>query len=50
MKENPEELKTEENDKTEVYEVKDVATFEQQNSKTPFDVIDETLYRYNIMY
>ncbi len=31
-------------DNLEVYEVKDVATFEQQNSKTPFDVIDETLY------
>ena len=31
-------------DNLEVYEVKNVATFEQTNSKTPFDVIDETLY------
>ena len=31
-------------DNLDVYEVKNVATFEQTNSKTPFDVIDETFY------
>ena len=27
-----------------VYEIKDVANFEATKGKTPFDVIDETLY------